>query len=245
MAFYKITYHEKYLFATLHNYGCTFRCPVCSYKLRSGAGGIPGHAHPRPNRYLTVPEMKEALCSIRVEKVFFMGGEPTVAAELPTLLEFAKESLHAKTYLGHTNGSRLSLPHLDGANVGLKAWDEATHLAYTGQPRSKIFDSFAAAHAAGLELKANVVYVPGLVDVDQVEAIAAWLATLSQDIPFHLMGYIPVPGQPYPRPTAEQMAVVVEACKKHLRHVAQSHLSSEQALDLSARDDRFAVRRIA
>ena len=37
MAFHKITYHEQYKFATLHNYGCTFRCSFCSYKLRSGA----------------------------------------------------------------------------------------------------------------------------------------------------------------------------------------------------------------
>ena len=48
MAFYKITYHEKYRFATLHNFGCTFRCPVCSYKLRSGPEGH--RARPIPSR---------------------------------------------------------------------------------------------------------------------------------------------------------------------------------------------------
>ena len=42
MPFFKITYNEKYRFATLHNFGCTFRCGVCSYKLRSGADGVPG-----------------------------------------------------------------------------------------------------------------------------------------------------------------------------------------------------------
>lgn len=245
MSFYRITYHEKYRFATLHNFGCTFRCPVCSYKLRSGADGRPGHAFPKPERYLSVEEMKQALQSVSIEKVFFMGGEPTVAAELPEMLAFAKQVLKAKTYLGHTNGSKLPLPNLDGANVGLKAWDETVHLAYTGRPRQPIFDNFAAAVAAGLEMKANVVYVPGLVDLDQVEAIAAWLATLSKEIPFHVMGYIPVPGQPYQRPTAEQMAEAEGVCRKHLSKVAGSHLTSEQAKDLSARDDRFAVKRIA
>ena len=245
MAFYKITYHERYRFATLHNFGCTFRCPVCSYKLRSGAGGTPGHAHPKPNKFLTVPEMQAALRSVSVEKVFFMGGEPTVATELPTMLQFAKTALQAKTYLGHTNGSKLPLPNLDGANVGLKAWDEKTHLAYTGRPKQPIFDNFAAAMAAGLEMKANVVFVPGLVDGDQVEAIAAWLATLSRNIPFHIMGYIPVPGQPYQRPTEEQMAQAEAACRQHLSQVASSHLTSDQARDLSARDDRFQVKQIA
>ena len=111
-----------------------------------------------------------------------------------------------------TNGSRLPLPDLDGANVGLKAWDEAVHLEYTGRPKQPIFDNFAAAFRAGLNMKANVVYVPGLVDLDQVEAIAAWLAALDSGIPFHVMGYIPVPGQPYPRPTDAQMEAAVAVC---------------------------------
>jgi len=59
------------------------------------------------------------------------------------------------------------------------------------------------------------------------------------------MGYIPVPGQPYQRPTDEQMATVMAACRKYLGNVASSHLTSQQAMDLSARDDRFAVKQIA
>ncbi len=245
MAFYKVTYHEKYHFATVHNFGCTFRCPVCSYKLRSGPDGHSGQAHPKPERFLTPCQVRYALNSVAVDKVYFMGGEPTVASELPVILEFAKNELNARTFLGHTNGSRLPLPNLDGANVGLKAWDEKVHLAYTGREKGPIFENFAAAFHAGMELRANVVYVPGLVDLDQVEAIAAWLAALSRDIPLHIMGYIPVPGQPYARPTEEQMAAAVDACRKHLAQVASSHLTSEQALDLSARDDRFVVREIA
>lgn len=245
MAFYKITYHEKYRFATLHNFGCTFRCPVCSYKLRSGPDGQPGHAFPRPEHFLTVQDMKDSLRSVSVDKVFFMGGEPTVASELPEMLGFARNVLGARTYLGHTNGSKLPLPNLNGANVGLKAWDDHVHLAYTGRPRQPIFDNFAKAVAAGLEMKANVVFVPGLVDLDQVEAIAAWIASLNRNIPFHIMGYIPVPGQPYQRPTTDQMAEAVALCHKHLAHVGCSHLTNEDALDLSARDDRFVVIQIA
>jgi len=245
MPFHRVTYNDKYRFATLHNYGCTFRCPVCSYKLRSGPAGLPGHSHPKPERFLTVEQMQQALESVSLDKVFFMGGEPTVATELPTMLDFAKTALNAKTYLGHTNGSKLPMEHLDGANVGIKAWDEKIHQQYTGRPKQAIFDNFAKAVDAGLEMKANVVFVPGLVDIDQVEAIAQWLSTLSADIPFHIMGYIPVPGQPYSRPTDDQMSEAVGACRKHLTNVASSRLSSEQALDLSSRDDRFAVRQIA
>jgi len=71
------------------------------------------------------------------------------------------------------------------------------------------------------------------------------VADLSPEIPFHIMGYIPVPGQLFQSPTVQQMSYAFKACRKHLAHVNSSHLSSEQAVNLSKRDDRFDVKRIA
>jgi pyruvate formate lyase activating enzyme len=245
MAFFKITHNSKYNFATLHNFGCTFKCPFCSYKLRSGADGAPGLSYPKPEKFLTTLEMKEALRSVSPEKVYFMGGEPTVAKELDEMLGFAKDELNAVTKLGHTNGSKLPLPHLDGANVGFKAWDEELHRKLTGQEKSLIYNNFKAAFDAGLEMAANMVFVPGLVDIDQLEALAVWLGKLSPEIPFHIMGYIPVPGLNYRRPEPEEIAEAEKRCRVHLRRVNSSSLSSEEAKYLSARDDRFDVVRIA
>lgn len=245
MPFHSITLNEQYAFATLHHYGCTFACQVCSYRLRSGPEGTPGLSFPKPQRYLTVPEIKKTLRSVPIKTLYFMGGEPSISKELPEILAFAKQELKIRTYLGHTNGSRLPMDHLDGGNVGLKAWDERIHLEYTGRPKNLIFDNFKRGLDAGLDLSANVVFIPGYVDADQVEAIAAWLAALDPTIRFHIMGYIPIPGQPYPRPTQDQMEHVQQLCMKHLVTVGYSHLSSEQALNLEARDDRFRVRRIA
>lgn len=244
MSFHRITHNSKYRFATLHNYGCVFRCPVCSYKLHSGADGRPGYASPKPDGFLTTAHIKEALRTVDIATLYFMGGEPTMARDLAELLDFGKNVLRVRTFLGHCNGWKLDLPNLDGANVGLKAWDPRVHLAYTGREKDLIFGNFARAFDGGLDLKANVVYVPGLVDLDQVEAIAAWLGSLSRDIRFHIMGYIPVPGQPYPRPTAEQMARAVSFCQRHLHHVAMSHLTSDEAQHHAKRDDRFAVKQI-
>ena len=97
----------------------------------------------------------------------------------------------------------------------------------------------AAAHKVGINLKINVVYVPGLVDLDQVEDVAAWLASVDKDIPFHIMGYIPVPGQPYPQPTVEQMMMAETLSRRHLRNVASSRLEPDHALHLADRDESF------
>lgn len=244
MAFYKITYNRKHDFATVHNYGCTFKCPICSYKLRSGAEGKPGLAYPKPERYLDAKEIKDALTAVDPRSVHFMGGEPTVSKMLPEILDFVKNELGAETMLGHTNGSNLSIENLDGANVGLKAWKEDTHLYMTGIEKSRIYGEFTDAAKRGMKLAANIIYIPGLVDLDQVEATAEYISSLG-DIPFHIMGYIPVPGQSYRRPTKEEMDMAKEVAEKHISGVKYSHLSPEEVLSLERDDDRFDVQVIA
>jgi pyruvate formate lyase activating enzyme len=185
-----------------------------------------------------------AIRRLPIQNLNFMGGEPTVAEDLPEMLRFAKEELGIRTKLGHTNGSGLPLDNLDGANVGLKAWDNELHLNLTGQQRDRILANVAAAYESGNDLKINIVYVPGLVDIDQVERVAFWVASVDANIPFHIMGYIPVPGQPYRQPTMEQMTEAEHVSRRHLSHVESSRLEPNHALNLSDRDSRFAVTRI-
>ena len=241
MAFYRITWNEKYDFATLHNWGCNFRCPFCSYKLRSGAQGRSGFAEPRPAKFLTVEEQKAALRKLHPSTVYFMGGEPSMALELPQMVRFVKEELGAVAKLGHTNGSMLDIPGLDGANVGFKAWSEELHLQITGKPKSLVYDGFVRAVERGLAMKANLVFVPGLVGLSELEGLVRFLAGLDKNIPFHIMGYIPVPGLAYARPAEEEMRSAENLAKSFLPHVGMSRLSSAEALDLTARDDRFRV----
>ena len=61
-----------------------------------------------------------------------------------------------------------------------------------------------------------------------------FLAGLDREIPFHIMGYIPVPGLNYRRPTNEEMDAALALAKSYLTNVASSHLTTEEALDLSA-----------
>jgi len=243
MAFYRITYNRKHDFATVHNYGCTFSCPICSYKLRSGADGIPGLAYPKPVKYLKADEIKDTLRSISPKCVHFMGGEPTVSKMLPEILDFVKNDLEAETMLGHTNGSNLSLKNLDAANVGLKAWNEDVHLKMTGIEKSRIYGEFERAAKRGMELSANVIYIPDLIDIDQVEAVAEFVSQFGAK--FHIMGYIPVPGQPYRRPTVEEMKEAQKAACKHIPGTKYSHMTPEEVLSLERNDDRFDVEVVA
>ncbi|MCY2988103.1 MAG: radical SAM protein [Planctomycetota bacterium] len=235
MAIYKITYSEKYRRATVHNYGCNFRCRGCTYKLKGD---------PRPERFLPVEEIHECLRELEPEAVHFMGGEPTTNPQLPELLAFCKQELGVITRLGHTNGSGLITNDLDGTNVSFKAFDEDVHRAYTGRPVAPNIENFRRSYEAGLEMRASTVFIPDLGGVEQVEKVAAFVASVDRTIPFHILGYIPVPGAPWRRPTEDEMDEAVAAASRFLDRVTFSHFTSEQAKDLTHRDERFAVQRV-
>ncbi len=235
MAFYKVTYSAEYRRATVHNRGCNFRCLGCAYKIRD---------FPPVTAWPSLEEVKATLGELDIDRVHFMGGEPTTCPDLPELLHHCKHELGVSTFLGHTNGSRIPTENLDGANVSFKAFVPETHLYYTGMPARPVYDSFRRAFEAGLALKASTVYIPGLVDVSEVATIAGFVAALSPAIPFHIMGYIPIPGTPWPRPTEQQMAHVVSVARGILHEVGSSHLSVEDARDLNKRDSRFQVTQV-
>jgi pyruvate formate lyase activating enzyme len=235
MAIYKVTYSERYRRVTLHNYGCNFRCRGCTYKLKK---------NPRPQRFLCVEEIQGCLKRIAPDAVHFMGGEPTTNAQLPELLAFCKQELGLTTRLGHSNGSGLVTENLDGSNVSFKAFDEDLHQQYTGRPVAPSLHNFRRCFEAGLEMKASTVFNPDLGGFAQVEKIAAFVGGIDRRIPFHVLGYIPVPGAPWRRPTDEEMEQAVAISQRHLDTVTFSHFTSEQAKDLEQRDERFAVRQV-
>ncbi|MGI6418217.1 MAG: radical SAM protein [Thermoguttaceae bacterium] len=235
MAIYRITFSEKYRRATLHNYGCNFRCRGCTYKLKR---------NPRPQRFPTIEEIQACLRRIAPEAIHFMGGEPTTNPQLPELLAFCKNELGVITRLGHTNGSGLVTENLDGSNVSFKAFDDDLHREYTGHPIAPALENFRCSHEAGIEMRASTVFIPDFGGLDQVEKVAAFVASVDRSIPFHILGYIPVPGAPWRRPTDEEMDEAVQAARAHLDRVTFSHFTTEQAKDLTQRDERFAVQQV-
>jgi pyruvate formate lyase activating enzyme len=236
MAIQRITYSEKYHRATLHHWGCNFECVGCSYLLKEP---------PRPAKRPSYEQVCEAMRGLTdCQAVHFMGGEPTLNPQLPDLLAFCKRKLGLITKIGHSNGWNLITENLDGTNICLKAFSDEKHQEYTGLPKQRVYDTFRGSFEAGLEMKASSVFIPGFIDLDELEPILGFIASLDPTIPFHLMGFIPVPGAPYRRPTDEEMVAAVDLCRSVLTTVSYSHLTSEQLLNTEARDDRFVVRQV-
>ena len=235
MAIYKITYAEKYGRATLHHHGCNYQCQGCTYKLKGNS---------RPDGFLSMDAIQGCLRRLQPQAVHFMGGEPTTNPQLPELLAFCKQGLQVTTRLGHTNGSRLVIQDLDGTNVSFKAFDDDLHREYTGRSVLPNIENFRRSYEAGLEMRASTVFNPDFGGLEQVEKVAAFVADVDRAIPFHVLGYIPVPGVRWRRPTESELQEAVAIAGRYLDHVTYSHFTSDQALDLTQRDDRFAVQRV-
>lgn len=219
MAFFKVTYAEKSRTAYVWNSGCNFSCTGCYYKLKpelNTADGTPG-----------TNELKETLLRLGksggVESVHFLGGEPTNARDIGELASFSRETLGAKTHIV-TNGSRkIDGSLFDSASVSIKAPSRRQYDEYVGATgKYDVLENVVDAHKSGVELSLSSVLIPGYVGPRDIEKIAEQIAAIDPEIPYHIIGYMPVPGAPWRNATPNEVADASALAKKHLKHVTSS-----------------------
>lgn len=237
MAIYKITYSSEFKRASLYNWGCNFRCRGCSYKLRSPyEPGTP---------FLSTQRVKETLKRLDIERVHFLGGEPTMNPDLPELARFAHNKLGAYVKIGHSNGSIMPPRDIDAISISIKAYTNAIHVHYTTVPNNDVLTNFAKAYEMGIEMDASSVFIPEYIDSDEIEKIAKLIANVDPKIPYHIIGYVPVPGAPWREPTQEEVERAAKTARKHLSKVTFSCLSPDEFLNLRETDPRYRSVRVA
>jgi len=83
------------------------------------------------------------------------------------------------------------LPYIDAMNIDLKAYQEDfyRHIVKGGLEEVKATITLAAKHC---HVEVTTLIIPGLNDsVDDITALAQWLAGLSPDVPLHLSRFFP------------------------------------------------------
>lgn len=235
MAVFKITYNERFKRANVYNYGCNFACLGCSYKLKD---------NPKPKRFLTVEKIKQVLGELYIDRVHFLGGEPTTYPGLAEIADFAHNELGVYTKIGHSNGSNLPPKNIDAFSVSIKAFSDSIHTHYTGVSNAAVLENFAEAYRRGIEVDASSVLIPDLIDCDEIGKLARFVASIDPNIPYHIVGYVPVPNYPWRKPTPEEVMEAQDIAREHLRHVTSSCLSIEDFRRLG-RDIRYKSIRVA
>ena len=182
-------------------HACSFNCLYCqNYHFKEYASS---------SAIVTAKELAEAVDAHTVCICYF-GGDPT-----PQILHAIKASRLARQrtkgrilrICWETNGSmaepylehmaRLSLDSGGCIKFDLKAWDDRIHRALCGTTNKKTLENFKRLAAYTEKrpeppfLIASTLLVPGYVDVEEVGAIAQFIAQLNPDIPYSLLGFHP------------------------------------------------------
>jgi pyruvate formate lyase activating enzyme len=233
MPVFRIAYQEEGCVATLCNYGCNWNCSICSYRLREDFA---------PTRFLSLEEIVEELSSYQIDVLNVIGGEPTIIEGLADIVRFAKSEKRARVKVAHSNGSALPPLEVDEVGVSLRAVSKRKHQQLTGAQNSKVLSNIFRMHDVGIKLRVSAILIPEMIDVDEIESIAKFVASVGTDVPLHITGYIPVPGIPWRRPTRDEMADAVIAAKRQLPRVTCSTMTVREYLAMSQRDSLHSIK---
>ena len=236
MGVYHITYSPELRELCLYFDGpCNFSCHGCvcrSHPLDIHLAGRSGDVMPP----ISAEEVLRLVEKLDLERVIFMGFEPTVNREFPKLAKMMKLRFGSYNVL-LTNGYELvEADVLDSVCVSIKAMTEEIFRRFTGRRGSRrVLENFRRYRDLGLELRAESVLVPGLIDADEIERIAEFIAGVDPEIPYRIDGYIPMENDVYRRPTVAELEEARRRAEKHLKKVSILHHGMRP---------RYAVRRI-
>ena len=210
------------LVLSVGSYGCNLRCPFCQNASIACAG-----ASDVPWRKMTPDELvrlaRETSDNIGLAYTY---NEPFVGFEfVRDCARLARKAGLANVVVsnGMVNAEPLAevLPYLDAANIDLKGFTQDFYDLVGGNLETVKGTIAAMAACPTCHLEVTTLVVPGLNDSeDEVEAAAAWLASLDSQIPYHLTRFFPchrmTDRAPTPVAILRRLAAVA---RKHLEHV--------------------------
>lgn len=191
--------HTRYGYKNLSVFyrACTFNCLFCqNWHYRQMTPLMPG---------LSAAQLA-ACADQRTFCVCYFGGDPTpqMAHALAASRLLAARGIRI---CWETNGSMhpalvgqmvdLSLQNGGCIKFDLKAWDDNLHWALTGSSNQQTLQNFAWIASQTQRrphpplLIASTLLVPGYVNVQEVQHLAAFIASLDHSIPYALLGFCP------------------------------------------------------
>ena len=218
---------EKVL--SVGSFGCNLRCPFCQNDSISQCGedGV-------PCQVATPVELADLALRVRRERgnlgLAYTYNEPLVGWEF--VRDCARE-VHARGMLNVlvSNGCAEAAvvdelaPLIDAANIDLKGPSQE-YYDWVGGDFAAVCRTIRTLHAAGCHVEVTTLVVPGRNDTEgDIDAIAAFVASVSPDIPLHVTRFFPRFRMSDAQPT--HVAVVrhlAEVASGRLKHVLTGNL---------------------
>ena len=193
-----------------------------------------------PGQFLALKGLVQLLDGIALDEVAFEGQEATVDPSLPDICRWLKER-KCRVVL-HTNGVRLAdVSHIDDVIVSLKAVTPALYQEYTSLSNQFVLGNFNYYYQAGVNLKAESVFIPGYIGLDEIERIASFIAGVDRKIPYRIDAYFESGDNPWRPPSAEELKEAVGVARRHLDNV---YSTQQTKRDLKKEDLSYQVQRL-
>ena len=175
--------------------GCNFHCLFCqnwsiAQAPRMHPGQIPGETAAAED---IVRAARRAGCA----SIAYTYTEPTIFMELA--IETGRLAVEAGlrnifVTNGYMTPEALALvaPVLHGANVDLKSFSDRYYRKVCGATLPPVLETIAGMRGRGIWVEVTTLLIPGHNDTDQeLEAMAAWLASVDREMPWHVSAFFP------------------------------------------------------
>ncbi len=172
-----------------------------------------------PSRFLSLEEVIGLLRGSEVMSAIFLGTEAALDPEMPALAKALHGEFHSYNIL-LTNGLKLvDMRDIDEVIFSLKAITPAAHKTYTGKDNTEILKNFEALARSGKVMQSETVLIPGLIEADEVERVARFIAGIDNRITLRIDAYFPVGDNPWRAATAAEVEKAACLARRHLDEV--------------------------
>ncbi len=180
---------KAYSIATV---GCNFRCGFCqNWQISQHPEGLADSCDFPPEE--VVAKAKEAGCL----SIAYTYSEPTIFFEYAydtAKLAKARGLYNVFVTNGYMASEAISLirPYLDAANIDLKSFSEEFYRKICGAHLEPVLDSIRLMKEAGIWIEITTLVIPGKNDSPkELKNLAAFIAGVSKDIPWHISRFHP------------------------------------------------------
>lgn len=229
MGVYHITYAPcvKQLCLYLDE-GCDFHCHGCISRYHLEACYFYGRTIKQSRKKnLTLEETLLLISTLSFESVTLLGQEPTKdSIFLPLVRVLKKRFSTYNTVI--SNCWRYIDDSIDEVCGSIKAITPKIFKDFTGRDNpERVLENFKRyAKNQRIKLRAETIFVPGLITKEEIRKIAAFISSVDNQIPYRIDAYIPIhtyfPEQKdnFRKPTQRQMMDAKKAAQEYLGDVS-------------------------
>ncbi|MEW6162219.1 MAG: radical SAM protein [Nitrospirota bacterium] len=224
MGVYHITYTPELKEICLYlDGGCNFSCHGCISKYHPEDCHLEEMPRETKNKTLSEEEVISYLEPLSSKRVIFLGWEATQDRDFLPLARILKERFSTHNIF-LTNGYEfIEDKAIDEVCVSIKAVTPSLFKDFTGKSNPiKVLKNFRR-HYSTYILRAESVFIPDYIDLNEIGKIAQFIASVDPSIPYRIDAYIPIREDRFRRPTEEEMEKAKAVAEKYLKNVSILH----------------------